>query len=327
MDTTPFLIGDILCPTDFSVFSSRALRHAVALARQFEARLEVVHVIANSRPYTGGAPYFGVPVVATATLREHAEAEMRRFVAPAALARVPVKTEVREGEPWREVLAVAEELPADLVVMGTHGSSGLERLFLGSVAEKLLWRLPCPVLTVCHEEGRTWEAPGLVRRILCATDLRESSSDTVAFALSLAAKNGAEMMLLHVVEGFPETGEHLYLAVPEIGPLRQELERIARERLHQAVPPDAARFGVKIEERVTTGRAYEEILRIASEKRADLVVVGPPAHGAIGRLLLGSTSHHVVREATCPVLTVRPLATTPTARGEGGMAVAMKQKG
>ena len=69
-----------------------------------------------------------------------------------------------------------EEMPADLVVMGTHGRGGLEHLFLGSVTEKLMRRLPCSVLTVCHEEGRTWEAPGLVRRILCATDFSATSA-------------------------------------------------------------------------------------------------------------------------------------------------------
>ena len=217
MDRNELEVKEILCPTDFSVFSSRALRHAVALARQFGARLEVVHVIANPSPYAGASPYFGMPVVATAALRERAEAEMRRFVEPAVEAGVSLGTEIREGEPWREVLAVAEERPADLVVMGTHGSTGFERLFLGSVAEKLLRRLRCPVLTVCHEEGRTWEAPGLVRRILCATDLGESSPDTVAFALALAAKDGAEMILLHVVEALPEAGEHLYVIVPESG--------------------------------------------------------------------------------------------------------------
>jgi nucleotide-binding universal stress UspA family protein len=320
MNPTPTPIHQILCPTDFSVFSARALRHAVALARQFEARLKALHVIPLLIPYRGESPYFPAPTSPGREPRRQAEEEMRRFVEPAVEARVPVQTEIREGQPWREIQTVAEEWPADLVVMGTHGRAGFEHLVLGSVAEKLLHRLPCPVLTVCHEEGRTWEVPGLVRRILCATDLSESSPRTVAFALSLAEASQAEVTLLHVLEALPEPGEHPYLAVPEIGPLRRELEQMARDQLHQAVREEVRST---VEERVTTGRAYKEILRIAATERADLIVMGTQGHGAVGRMFFGSTSHHVVRQATCPVLTVRPLAasrqvkSTPT-----GLAVA-----
>ena len=140
---------------------------------------------------------------------------MRRFVAPALEARADFEVEICEGDPWREIEAAAEKMPADLVVMGTHGRGGLEHLFLGSVTEKLMRRLPCPVLTVCHEEGRTWEAPGLVRRILCATDFSETSALAVDQALALAAKNQAEVTILHVIESVPVPGEPLYRAVPE----------------------------------------------------------------------------------------------------------------
>jgi nucleotide-binding universal stress UspA family protein len=317
----PKPIKAILCPTDFSLFSSRALRHATVLAQQHAAKLKVLHVVPGVTSYAGGSPYFPAPLAAIHALRDHAEAEMRSFVAPAVEARVPVQTEVREGEAWREIVAAAEELPADLVVMGTHGRGGFERLFLGSVAEKLLRRLPCPVLTVCHEEGRTWEAPGLVRRILCATDLSATSPDTIAFALSLAAKNQAQVTLLHVVEAVPATAEPLYLPAS----LREELERKARQELHEAAQEAAARFGVEIDERLGGGRPYAEILRVAAEERADLLVMGP-GRGVLDRLLLGSNAHHVVREATCPVLTVRPLGTARPAPRESVKTGALTAK-
>lgn len=322
MTATRIQVEQVLCPTDFSIFSSRALRHATALARRFEARLTVLHVIPYVVPYGSGLPYYlPAPTVASPAMRQHADEEMRRFVEPAVDAPVPVRMEIREGDPWREIQSLAEELPADLVVMGTHGRGGFEHLLLGSVAEKLLRRSPCPVLTVCHEEGRTWQAPGLVRRILCATDFSQSSADATALAFSLAEKNQAEVTLLHVVEGLPERGEYMYYAVPETAPLRENLEQKAREQLHTAVPEEV-RAGCPIEERVTVGRAYKEILRAAAEQRADLIVMGTHGRGPVGRMFFGSTSHHVVREATCPVLTVRSRQASGGARAKAVEAVA-----
>lgn len=325
MTHKPIEIDRILCPTDFSVFSARALRHAIALAQRFEARLTVVHVIPPVLSYGGVPPYSPALAVVSPPLRKQVEEELRTFVEPAVAAHVPTQVDVREGDPWREIERAAEELPADFVVMGTHGYGGFEHLLLGSVAEKLLRRLPCPVLTVCHEEGRTWEAPGLVRRILCATDLSESSPATIAFALALAEKHQAAITLLHVIDSLPDPTEHVYMAVPEIGALRHDLEQRAREQLHQAVS-DEVRAGGAITECVTLGRAYKEILRVAAEQKADLIVMGTRGHGPLGRMIFGSTSHHVVRAASCPVVTMRPVRAATRAPGETReLAVAVRQ--
>jgi nucleotide-binding universal stress UspA family protein len=313
-------IEKILCPTDFSVFSSRSLRHAVSLARQFGAGLKVAHVIPGMSPHAapGLHPTF---ITTDPRTRELAETELKSFVAPAVEARIPVETEVREGDAWRAILAMAQELPADLVVMGTHGRGGFERLVLGSVAEKLLHRLPCPILTVCHEEGKTWEAPGLVQRILCATDLSTSSANTVAAALSLAAKNQARATLLHVIEELPLMGETAFFA--EGAAYRKQLERKAAQDLHEAAQKAEAQFGVEVDEWVGSGPAHKEILRMATEERADLIVLGP-GHGALDHFLFGSHAQQVVRQATCPVLIVRPRA--PRRSPHEALAVAMVEK-
>jgi nucleotide-binding universal stress UspA family protein len=197
-------------------------------------------------------------------------------------------------------------MEADLVVMGTHGRGGLEHLFLGSVAEKLIRRLPCPVLTVCHEEGRTWEAPGLITRIVCATDFSPTSTEALRVAVSFADSSTSEVTLLHVVEGAPDFGDLTYIALPYAGPLRQDLENAARERLGKMIE-DVPGGAVRITPRVVSGRAYKEILRVAAEERADLLVVGAQGHGVIEHMLSGSNAQHVIRRATCPVLTVRPV--------------------
>jgi nucleotide-binding universal stress UspA family protein len=295
-------IGHILCPTDFSVFSSRAFRHALGFAHQFRARVKVVHVLPHPAN-TGGSEFLSLRLSPSPEQRERAEADMREFVELALGSGVDVTTEIRDGQPWREILAAARELPADLVALGTHGRSGFERFLLGSVTEKLLALLPCPTLTVCHEERRTWEKPSLVKRLLCATDFSPAAVGAVAMALTLAEKTRAEVTLVQVIDGLPERGEHIHYAVPEIAPLRKVLEEEAAPRL-RAAAPDFLPNGLKVAKRMVTGRAHEKILEIAAEERADLIVLGARGHGLLGRLLFGSTSGCVVREATCPVVTV-----------------------
>lgn len=294
MDANRVRIQRILCPTDFSEGSQNVLGHAVALTRQFEAQLTILHVVPSVVSATGG-PYFP----ATQEMREQAGSELRRYLALAEP--VQAVTELREGEPWREIQAAAEQMPADLVVMGTHGRGGFEEFLLGSVAERVLRRAPCPVLTICREAQPARQEPGLFARILCATDLSEASVPAIEFAVSLAEEQQAELILLHVLEGL-----QLYEDALGIEPLRRNMEDMARGRLASAVPPEAREW-CAVREVVTHGRAHREILRVAAETRAGLIVMGTHGHGALGRMFFGSTSHHVVHAAGCPVLTVRPV--------------------
>ncbi len=301
-------IDRILCPVDFSIFSTRALRHAAALARRFEARLVVLHVVPQWRPYVNMPARFPEPMLANPVLCAQVKRDVADLVADAVASGVPVETMVREAEPWREILTVAAEKAADLIVMGTHGRGGFEHLLMGSVAEKVLNRATCPVVTVCREEGRTWEAPGLVRNVLCATDLSPASAPTIRYALSLAAEFQCTLTLLHVLEPLPG------LASPASGDLAPAVdtlslhEEIARRELRAAVDPDA-RLWCTVEEHIVPGRASEEILRVAAQTAADIVVIGGHRHAPVASAVLGSTSRSVVRAASCPVLTVRVPAT------------------
>jgi len=311
----------ILCPTDFSVFSSQALRHAMALARTFHSRLLVVHVIANIVPGVESV-YGGAPWLLSAEDRRRVDEEMRALLAPLREARLDHEIEVREGEPWREIAACAREMEADLVVLGTHGRGGLDHLFLGSVAEKLIRKLPCPVLTVSHEGAHTWAAPGLINRIVCATDFSGMSAEALRLAEAIAEKHKAAITLLHVVENMPEVSA-AHRALVDIDVLRQALERGALERLRTVIG-DIGATEVRVEPRAIAGCAYKEILRIAAEERADLIVIGAQGHGFLEHLLSGSNAQHVIRRATCPVLTVRPLSVEPKAHDPSlvGLAVA-----
>jgi nucleotide-binding universal stress UspA family protein len=301
--TTRLHIRRILCPTDFSLYSARALRHAGALARRFESRLSVLHVSPLWVP-NAGSPLHASPPRTPVALEAFAE-DVYRFARPCVPDGVAVETMVREGDPWREILEAATDLPADLVVMGTHGRGGFEELLLGSVADKVLRRARCPVLTVCHEEGRIGDAPGLVRRVLCATDLSAASGPTIRYSIALAEEYQADLVLLHVIEGLPGL-EPAYLSLVDTAKLRREVEDAARTQLQRSVPAEA-RAWCAITERVVTGRPGPEIVRAAVEERADLLVMGSHAQGPVSRAFFGSTSHEVVRTASVPVLTVREL--------------------
>lgn len=293
----------ILCPVDFSEFTAPAVEHALRMARWFDARVELLHVI-PFMPFAlvGG----GVPDSAEAiqALRKGATRDLESLVASLVDEGVPIETKLLDGDAWRLILDEAAAWPADLVVMGTHGRSGFEQLLLGSVTEKVLRRTTCPVLTVGHVPPHPRKGP-LFRRILCAADLTETSQHTLDVALSLATENDACITLLHVLASLPGVADaRTSFAVPEIAPLRNTLTELAHTQLQKAVPAAARQF-CEVSERVEPGTPWTEILRAASEMEADLIVVGAHTHGALGRMLFGSTASQVVRRATCPVLVVR----------------------
>jgi nucleotide-binding universal stress UspA family protein len=293
----------ILCPTDFSEFSERALERAIALADRHSTRITLLHVVPPLIPPAAAMPFPSTPsldvraqIVALETLG--------RFAEPARAAGIETELEVREGGVAGHVVKLAETLPADLVVMGTHGLSGFERLMLGSVAEKVLRRAPCPVLTV-PRALRGGLAPGIasLSTIVCPLDFADPSARALHVAHSLARESGARLLLLHVVEGWPEddADDHSHWAVPEY---RRLLERTSREGLASALAPEE-REGLAVEEVIAAGKPYVEILRLAAERFADLVVMGVHGRGVTDLALFGSTAQHVVREAACPVLTMR----------------------
>ena len=207
------------------------------------------------------------------------------------------------GPVVREVLREAEQMPATLVVMGTHGRGGFERLMLGSVTEKVLRKARCPILTV--PPGLPDLARGLppFPSILCAFDFSRASSHALMYAWSLAQDTVGRLAVVHVVEwpfGNIQVGE-----VPkEIDGLRDGLALDARRQLHEAMPKGALPAG-PIEEIVTCGKPSHEILRLARERSAALIVMGVQGRGAVSLAVFGSTTHRVIREAHRPVLTVR----------------------
>ncbi|MEW6322582.1 MAG: universal stress protein [Acidobacteriota bacterium] len=288
-------ITRILCPVDQSPVSLRALEYAVQLARWYEARLRVIEVAALVLPPVGVAPADASPFAFTVQARRAMADELRAFVKPVDAAGVDVAFEIEQGDVVPCILRAAREWPADLIVMGTHGRGGFERFAVGSVAEKVLRKAPCPVATVPPHMA---ERPaGHSRTILCAVDFSPSSVRAAEFALSLAQESDARLLLLHVLE-WPDGWER---TLPE---LRREREAEARRLMAGLLPEEAAEW-CRPDPIVAAGKASQEILRLAREHAADLIVLGVHGRTAVDLALFGSTAHAVLRESECPVLTVR----------------------
>jgi nucleotide-binding universal stress UspA family protein len=220
-------------------------------------------------------------VEADANMMSAVAEDIEEFLEPARKAGLPVRACVERGDSVAQILEQALETDADVIVMGTHGRSGVERWVVGSVLEGVLRKASCPVLAVPRPRERS-RPPGPVHgRILCAVGLSERSAYTLAYAMELARSTSSLVTVLHVSD---EVG----------GPRARAIwERELRKRLHAAVPSDHP-----CEEVVLSGAVPRQILKLAEAEQTALIVLGSDAGG------LGPTASRVVREATAPVLIV-----------------------
>ena len=296
-------IRRILCPTDFSEFSERALRYATVLARWYESQIEALHVVQQMLPHGDATPMVPSWSLLNPDICAKLRERLNEFVAPVAELGIDAVVAVKEGDAAGEILREATAQKTDLVVMGTHGRGGFQHLVLGSVAEKVLRRCACPVLTVPRAApDETHALP--FKRLLCPVDFSEASNQALRYALSLAQESNAELLLLHVLEALPEADPLASSVVFDLGAYRRALEESALTRL-RALVPEEARTWCKPVEVIGRGKAYHEILRVCAERAVDLVVMGVQGRGALDLALFGSTTHHVIRAGTCPVLTLR----------------------
>jgi nucleotide-binding universal stress UspA family protein len=291
-------IAHVLCPVDFSDISQHALDHAAAIARWYEARLTLLYVFPNF-------PVVDIPsLVLGEPDRERLMAGLRGMAA-AVPQQVSMDFRIEEAAYTHEaIVAQIGATHADLLVLGTHGRSGFQRLFLGSVTEKVIRKAPCPTLVV---PPRIADVPAgspiQFRRIVCPVDFSVSSLEALAYAINLAQEADAQLTLLHVVELLPVLSE-APMPPSDLSHIREETAADARRKL-QSLIPDSAHTYCTVETAVVEGRAYREILHQATQRQADLIVMGVHGRRALDQLVFGSTTHHVIRASACPVLIVR----------------------
>ena len=297
-----FEVRRVLCPVDLTEFSIRPLAYAGAIANWYRAQLTALHVVPTFEPMEvrAGALFDPVQFVYPMT-REQVLERLREAVHTAgAIDRVDVAAEA--GEPAAVIVDQASAHRADLLVMGTHGRSGFDRLLLGSVTETVFRRAPCPVLTVPPRAAGSPDGV-VLKTILCPVDFSPAALQAVGLAVDLARRANASVTLLQAIEWLAEDDprELPHLNVPEF---RLYLMQDAEEQLN-ALIAQQPRVERGCTAMVVAGRAYREILRIAAEQAADLIVMGARGRGGPALMPLGSTTQQVVRAASCPVLTLR----------------------
>jgi nucleotide-binding universal stress UspA family protein len=299
-------IRQILAPIDFSDSSAHALAYAAAMARWYEARVTALHVFINW-PAANVIPSLQAVAIPGGIdgMRHDLEAHARNFVQAAGAADVDVDVLVEEAPAvLGEILVQAARLRADVIVMGTHGRGVVDRLFLGSVSEKVLRKAACPVLAVPpRAQEPPAQEPVHFHRILCPVDFSTASLSALEHALSLAEEADATLTLLHAIE-LPAAlyDEPASLSI-DLAAVEAEMQASARRRLETLVPVEAREF-CTVETIAARGRPSHEILELAATRKSDLIVMGVQGRGAVNLMVFGSNTHAVLRAATCPVLAV-----------------------
>ena len=302
--TAMFAIRRILCPVDFSEESRRALEHAVAIGRRWGSRLAVLHV------YQAASPFDVLPDAdATAAIDpqlDMLQTALENFVQPIAGDAAVTLRLLHGTAARRPIVKEADEIDADLLVIGSHGRSGVERFLLGSTSDSIVKTATCPVLVVPSGAGPAHD--GRFRRILCGIDFSAPSLRAYRYAVHLAAADDpddAELTLLHAIEMPPELRDRQIAAAFDVAAVRAAAEVAARHRLERLSPGHDAP-SVRIVARVAEGRADRQIVEAARQLRADVIVLGAHGRNVVDRWLFGSNTEAVVGDAPCPVLLLQP---------------------
>jgi len=304
-------VKKILVPVDFSEPSKTAVTYGLSLALQFNARLMLAHIVPTSTAliYTFPTESFEFEKKQV----QSAKLVLGSLVPEDYRERVGLQTIVKVGEVRSEILGLVAEEEIDLVVMGTHGRSAFERFVLGSLTERMLRKVPVPILTVSRlDPSKELHTIGPVplRHVLYATDLSDRAEPGLKFSVELARGTGARLTVLHVFKAM----ETIYWSAEggfltnELDTLRQDTFRRLQDSIQNAQSDD-----VKIVPTMLEGTPVTEILAFADEENVDMIVINLQGKSVVERALLGSTAERVIRSAHVPVLSI-PVAAERTAR-------------
>ncbi len=289
----------ILVPIDFSEFSSNALNYAISLAEKFQSKLTLLHAVVLFEDDVNEEERLQEYEELVRRREKNIDAHMKTNLQKAHQKGIAVESIIlRSVSAADAILEYLNEHSFDLIVMGTHGRTGLKHIFLGSVAEKVVRLAPVPVLSV-HRSVQKFDLSKLVVPI----DFSIYSKNAAENAISLAKNFGAQVKFIHVVE--KDIHPSFYAAGVES---IFQIDTSLQERVIQNMKgflEEQITSKIDSEFIVKEGRAHREIVEYAQQEKADLIVIS--THGLTGLeyLLLGSTAEKVVRWASCPVLTIK----------------------
>ncbi len=284
-----FKISRILAPTDFSDLATQALRYAGELAKRTGSELVVLYADPFLPPPHFTSAQIDSIASALAAQKENAKVELGKYVSEIISVEVRHQTMVVEGHAVSAIVQTAEEIDASVIVMGTHGRSGLNRLMLGSVTERVLHETSRPLLTV-RPSDRAVEAASAPPTILCPVSRRDDTLEVLEQAIDFAESIGARISILHVRESSGDI---------DGGALR-DLESWIPERLR-------ANTSITMLE----GDPAEVVIEHARSSNADLIIIGARHRPFSDTTVIGTTTSRITRHAPCPVLTImmKPEAT------------------
>jgi nucleotide-binding universal stress UspA family protein len=293
MKQAPIAIERILCPVDFSEFSVLAFAYASSLAQHFRAKLFTQYVIEMGQyPSADFSPNADAYDEFCATLLCQGEARLRAFIQEHRQYDADPQCICSKGMAADTILCFAKQKGIDLIVMGTHGHRGFERLMLGSATEKVLRMAQCPVLAVPEPDRESDVSKDVVdlHRIIACTDFSEYSERALHHAIFVAEEYKADLTLVHVLENVSTPG-----CVADTTTAYKRLDELISSQ---------GKLEITITTAVRIGRSYREICRLAKDDRAELVIMAVHGGNSSDRAIFGSTTYRVIQSGTCPVLTI-----------------------
>lgn len=301
-------IRNILVPIDFSEMSIQAIRPAKRLAQRFDAKIHLVHIYELYHPSRYMAPTPPLKPFVVISFEQYSTGELdRRLRAVAKTHGLPSEgtCHVQSGaSAFYGICALARDLPADLIVISTHGYSGLKHVFLGSTAERVVQHSPCPVFVARQRGRKSKTSPAFaINTILVPVDFSRGSIEGLHYAMAFAPGVGSgscRIILFHAVHLAPYTsGGFAY----DLSSLEEAARKDAEHQMQEFVR--IAKLGrVKFETAITMGAPVPEICAFAQNNDVDLIITSTHGRTGLEHILIGSTAEHIVRHAYCSVLAV-----------------------
>ena len=293
----------ILCATDFSNVSRAVVPFSIDMAKKLNAKLYICHVIDLPAVSVYGEAVFD-PVSHQQYFVDFARNEMENLLSGADIDWEPL---ISIGQTTEEIEERVAEHAIDMVVASTHGRSGLKRLFLGSVTERLMRTLPCPLLVLRGESSKDEDSPRQqfpFKNVLIGHDFSRDSEAAFRTSLSIAQEFESSLHIVHVVEPTAYKEFFKFPPSPE-DPLPQDIHDSLKEGLMEMVPAEAFNW-CDVQAQIRVGKPYAALIDYAREHAIDLIALGVRGYGNVENLLVGSTTDRVIRRAPCPVLSVLP---------------------
>jgi len=317
----------IMCAIDFSSFTDTTLAYGTALCREFHAKLFLVNVTFDTKSILRNAETSVDPEELQQMQTRNSENYLKKLTESLA---IDHECLISHGDPAEEISRLAVEKKADMVITATHGKSGIKRFLIGSVTEKLMKIIHCPLLVLnTRKQELTSPVPfrGKLKKILVGCDFSPDSRLAFEYGLSLAQEFQSELYLTHVVK----PTEHIELKASDyidvkptdyvhwrspdyfemqkkVTEKRTEKNSKLRSQLEQQLyfmVPEECRNWCIPKTALLNGEPYKELIKHAKEKNIDMMVLGIRGHTLLNKLLVGSTTDRIIRDSPCPVLAVR----------------------